>query len=328
VYDKQRGREVLDDSGKGNLIQIVEDFGDSEGFLRSADGAYEHNIWDGTTWDLDTADEIAVVERGPVRAVVQVKKKYGLARFIQRVILYSKIRRVDFELVLDWDGKDKMVKVSFPLSVSSPEATYEIPYGTIARPSIGEEHVAQKWVDVSDGDYGVSLLNDSRHGHDIRENVIRLSVLRSPTGPAYATDEEGVHEVGYSLYPHGGSWQEGDVMRRGYEFNYPLRAVVTTAHDGNLPPSYSFLQIEPENLIVSVLKRAEDSDDLILRFYETEGQACTGRIMLSEPLQVDAVHKVDLLEHGLEEVPTDGLRFVAEVGPYSIESFKLIKDMF
>lgn len=327
VIDKKNGREVLDNTGKGNLIQIIEDFGDSEGFLKSADGARDpHHKWTGKSWNVDSNPLIDVLEQGPVRATVQIKKKFGLARFTQNIILYSGIPKIDFDLIIAWNGKDKMIKVSFPLSISSPEATYEIPYGTINRPSIGEEHTAQKWVDISDNNYGVSLLNDSRYGYDVKDNVIRLSVLRSPSGPAFASDEKGFHVVRYSLFPHKSSWQEAQVMQMGYNLNNLLIAFQATVHKGNYPASYSFLKIEPENLILEVLKKTEDSNDLMVRFYETEGKSCTAKLTFSDPLTFDAVHKTDLIENGLEDIKTDGKSFQVPVGAYSIESFKLIKD--
>lgn len=116
-------------------------------------------------------------------------------------------------------------------------------------------------------------------------------------------------------------------MQKGYEFNNPLIAVTADLHKGNLPASHSFLEISPENLVVTVLKKAEDSDDLMLRFYETTGQACTAKVKISEFLGVDAIHKTDLLENELEDIPKINQGFEAKVGKYSIESFKLIKDL-
>jgi alpha-mannosidase len=220
-----------------------------------------------------------------------------------------------------------MVKIAFPLNVRSPQATYEIPYGTIQRPSIGEEHVAQKWVDISESEYGVSLLNDSRYGHDIKDNVIRLSVLRSPDKPVKATDEIGVHNIKYGLYPHSGNWQEANVTRRGYEFNYPLIALVDSVHNGDLPAVLSFIEIEPQNIVLTVLKRCEDSDDMMIRFYETNGENGMACIILSDYLSVDAVHKADLLENPLEDIQTNGKKFTVPVGKFAIESYKLIRDI-
>jgi alpha-mannosidase len=325
IYDKRNRREVLDSSRRGNLIQVIEDFGDSEGFLRSADGKVEtDHKWTGKTWDLDREAQIELIETGPARAVIQVKKKWELARFTSRIILNHRVPKIDFEIDIDWDGKNKMVKVAFPLAISSPEATYEIQYGNIRRPSRGEEHVAQKWVDVSDRDYGVSLLNDSRYGYDVKNNVIRLSLLRSPVSPAYLTDEIGVHTIRYSLSPHRSGWQDGDTVRRGYELNYPLFAHLTDSHAGELPPTHSFLSVEAENVIVEALKKAEDSDDLILRLYESEGRKTDTRVNWSQP--VDTVHAVDMLENASKEVAILGRGMQISVGAYSIESYKLIRD--
>lgn len=328
VFDKRFKREVLDATGRGNLIQIIEDFGDSEGFLMSPKGFGEYDLWTGKTWEVNDAAAIQLIESGPIRATWQIKKKFQLARFIQRVQLYAGIPRIDFELVLDWQGKNKMVKVAFPLSISSDSATYEIPYGTISRPSIGEEHVAQKWVDISNGQYGVSLLNDSRYGHDITPHTIRLSLLRSPDHPVAATEEQGVHHVKYALYPHAGDWRQAQTMRRGYEFNYPLIAITDENHPGDLPTSHSFMSIEPENLIISVLKKAEDSDDLLLRFFEIHGNNGAGKIILSQFIELDAVHKTDLLENELEVISHNNHQFELTIGRYSIESFKLIRDVY
>jgi alpha-mannosidase len=326
IIDKQNNREVLDKVATGNLIQIIDDFGDSEGFLLSSEGAREYNMWTGNTSNVNDYTEIELIESGPVRAIIQIKKKFQMARFIQRIYLYTGIERIDFELIIDWNGKNKMVKVAFPLNVQNDYATYEIPYGTIERPSLGEEQVAQKWVDISDEQYGVSVLNDSRYGYDVTKNTIRLSVLRSPDHPVESLDDKGIHQVKYALYPHKGNWREANVMQKGYEFNYPLIAINEGIHKGNLPAKHSFIEISPENLIVTVLKKAEDSDDLIIRFFETAGNKCTAKVKLSEFIGIDAVHKTDLLENELEDIPKDGQGFNVKIGKYSIESFKLIKD--
>jgi alpha-mannosidase len=326
VFDKTANREILREGRPGNLIQVTEDFGDSEGFLMSPKGFGEYPRWSGRTWNVDEAAEVRAVESGPARATLQVKSRFGLARFVQRIHLYPGIPLVDFELVLDWQGKNKMVKVAFPLGVSSDSATYEIQYGAITRPSVGEEHVAQKWVDVSEEGYGVSLLNDSRYGHDVEGSTVRLSVLRSPDHPVDASEEDGVHRVRYALYPHRGGWREAGTVRRGYEFNYPLVAVVGERHPGDLPETHAFLSAEPGNVVVSVLKKAERSDDLIVRFYETSGDPARARLRLSPFVRFDGVHEVDLLENELGVVPHRGPVIETDVGRHSIESIRLIED--
>jgi alpha-mannosidase len=326
IFDKRNRREALDQSHRGNLLQVIEDYGDSEGFLKSADGKIDTgHRWTGKTWNVEHDPQIRLIESGPVRAVIEVKKKWELARFTQRVILYPRIPRVDFELDMDWKGKDKMVKLAFPLSVSAPQATYEIPYGDIRRPSQGEEQTAQKWVDISNQGYGVSLLNDGRNGFDITDHTIRMSVLRSPTAPAYSTDETGTHSLRYALYPHRQGWQEASTVERGYELNAPLISHLASTHSGGLPPAHSFLKVEPKNVIVEVWKRAEDSpQQYILRMYESEGKRCAVKLTWAQP--VDAVHQIDLLENSTADLSTDGRGIQVPVSPYSIESFKLIDD--
>ena len=328
IFDKQNKREVLDRSSAGNLIQIIDDFGDSEGFLMSPDGKREYNIWTGAVSNLNDKAEIELVENGPVRATIQIKRKFNLARFIQRISIYPGIDRIDFETSIDWNGKNKMVKVAFPLNVRNDSATYEIQYGTIKRPSRGEEQVAQKWVDISEEQYGVSLLNDSRYGFDITPNTIRMSLLRSPDHPVESLDNRGTHQVKYALYPHRNGWRNAGVMQKGYEFNYPLIAVNEVAHKGSLPATHSFIEISPGNLIITALKKAEDSDDLVIRFFETTGNECIAKVRLSNFIDVDAVYKTDLLENELEDIPKTGPGFDVKVGRYSIESYKLIKDIY
>ncbi len=326
VFDKVGNREMLAQPGRGNLIQVLDDPGDSEGFFFSPEGREEHNIWDGPCADVVAEPQIRVIEEGPVRATVEVKKKHGLARFTQRVTLSRGIRRVDFGLDVKWRGNNKMVKMAFPLAVNAPEAAYEIPYGVIMRRSRGEEFAAQNWVDITQDNYGVSLLNDSRYGYDITPNTIRLSVLRSPDHPVAATEEAGVHRVKYALCPHGGSWQQAGIVRRGQEFNNPLIAVATTAHKGELPHSEAFLRVEPENVLVSALKKAEDSDDLMLRCYESIGTASTMKVTLSAALAADAVHGTDLLENSQSDLAVTPKGFEAPVGAWAIESYKLVRD--
>ena len=329
ITDKQNNREVLDRNSLGNIIQIIEDFGDSEGFLKSPEGKFEFNRWTGNVSELFDYTEIDLIENGPVRATIQIKKEYRLARFTQWIHLYRGIDRIDFEIAIKWHGKNKMVKVSFPLNVQSDSATYDIPYGTIKRASLGEEHVAQKWVDISDDHYGVSLLNDSRYGHDITKNTIRLSLLRSPSRQVEALDNQVIHRVKYALYPHKGSHPKANVMQKGYEFNYPLIAVTGNIQKGILPAKHSFVEISPANMIISTLKKAEDSDhDLVLRFYETEGTKSKAKIKFSPLMGIDAVHKTDLLENEIEKIPLNNNEIEVQVGKFSIESFRLIKDFY
>ena len=326
VHDKVNGRDVLASGGGGNAVQIHDDYGDSEGFLKSQDGREEHNVWAGPFETANTNPEIRLVENGPVRMVMEVKQRHGLARFAQRIILGRKVPRIEFEISVDWTGSEKMVKLAFPLAVSSPVCACEIPYGVITRASNGEECAAQNWVDISGEGYGVGLLNDGRYGHDITPGVIRLSLLRSPDHPVRATDEAGTHRLRYALQPHAGDWRDANLVRRGLEFNNPPIAVAVSPHEGGLPPAHSFVRVEPENVVLSALKKAEDSNDLVVRSYETQGAPCRAFFHFAKGLAFDAVHATNLLEESREALEAGPESYEAEVGAFSIESHRLIRD--
>jgi alpha-mannosidase len=172
-----------------------------------------------------------------------------------------------------------LLKAAFPLAASGAEATYEIPYGTIERPTTRNnsweqakfEVPALRWADLGDGTHGFGLINESKYGYDAKGNVLRLSLLRSPTWPDPEADR-GHHNFIYSLYPHSGDWKQALTVRRGYEVNYKLRAFQLPAHDGKLASQHSYVEVGGTNVVLTALKKAEDSDSLILRVYEFAGK--------------------------------------------------------
>ena len=242
------------------------------------------------------------------------------------MILYADTPQVNFEFHIDWHENYRFAKVAFPLNLSSHWATYEIPYGVIQRydHSLKEappenmelpprkweiadtakwEVSAQKWVDVSSlsSDYGVSLLNDSKYGFSFEQNTLRMSLLRGPrrgyrfTPESWADQSEepriGIHHIRYAIYPHRGDWRSAGTVRKGFEFNYPLQVVLEDPHDGELPSQHSFIEVSPENVILTAAKEAEDSEDMILRLYEAHGSDTEARIKFdrapSRVLQTD-----------------------------------------
>ena len=191
---------------------------------------------------LDKADEVKLIESGPLRAVIRVKKHFQNSTFVQDITMYAGVPRVDVKMQVDWHEKHILLKVAFPLSAHNDKATFEIPYGSIERPTTRNtpaeeakfEVPAQRWADLSDTKHGFSLLNDSKYGYDVKGNVLRLSLLRSPEWPDPHADE-GHHEFTYSLYPHAGNWRDAQTVRRGYELNYRLIAIRSHKHEGTLP---------------------------------------------------------------------------------------------
>lgn len=314
IWDKRAGREVLDSSG--NALQIFDDRPDA---------------WD--AWNIGLNEQypskfrkIEIVENGPVRVVLRVHHDYlkpGVKKshptedfpssfFTQDIILTDGLDRIDFQTNVEWWETKTMLKVAFPVTVNNTVATYEIPFGTIERSTTlldsldkGKWEVPSlRWVDLSDDVYGVSLLNESKYGHDIKGNVIRLSLLRSPVWPD-PTADRGDHAIRYALVPHAGDWKDNKSIQRGFEYNTPLLAVPTPIQEGTLPMSHSYVKLEPENLLLSSVKQDEHGEGAwIVQWVEIEGR--NSEAVLTLPKKIESVQKTDFLEGEGESVDFDG----------------------
>jgi len=332
LFDKRSRTEALapaetDTGGPKNIVcgNLLQAFHDKpkrwDAWNIDADFEKQH-------WDLDQADEVKLVEHGPLRAVIRVKKHFQHSTFIQDVTLYAGVPRVDVKMHADWHEKHILLKVAFPLSAHSAKATYEIPYGSVERPTTRDtpaeqsqfEVPALQWADISDAQHGFSLLNDCKYGYDAKGNVLRLSLLRSPEWPDPHADE-GEHEFTYSLYPHGGTWREAQTVRRGYELNYRLVVSQTERHEGPVPPRYSFVQIEPDNVVLTAVKKAEDDSALVLRFYEWAGRE--GDVTLHIPAGARSATEADLMERSMADVPLKGGTVTIHTKPYEIKTVKV-----
>jgi alpha-mannosidase len=314
IFDKLEKREVLAPLSQGNKLQLMEDIPD------------QWDAWNigytGRYWKLDKAESIELAKKGPVMASFKVDRSYlGFSKakrqptpyfpssfFTQEIILYEDIPRLDIEMKADWWEDHVLLKVAFPVDVENDKAIYEIPFAHIARPTARNtdwekarfEVPAIRWADLSDGEYGVSLLNDSKYGYDIKDNVMRMTLLRSPLWPDPLADR-GKHTFSYALYPHKGDWKEADTVLRGYEFNYPLHAVFSDSHPGEFPPSLSFFKASPSNIILVTVKKAEDRESLILRLYESEGMQTEALVEFFH--RPNKIYELDLMENRLHSVP-------------------------
>jgi alpha-mannosidase len=180
-------------------------------------------------------------------------------------------------------------------------ATYEIPYGSIQRATTRNnsweqaqfEVPAQCWADLSDTQHGFSLLNESKYGYDDKDNVLRLTLLRSPTWPDPDADR-GHQHFHYALYPHGGDWKQALTVRHGYEYNYKLKAMQVEAHTGSLPAEHPYITVTPENVVLTAVKKAEDADALIFRVYEWAGKS--GDVQIHVPKGATGATVTNLME--------------------------------
>ncbi|MDX1993074.1 MAG: alpha-mannosidase [bacterium] len=325
LYDKENEREVLPAGAIANQWLAFED--------RPTDwDAWDIDIhYDDRVWYADPAQSVQVVESGPLRATIEVQRQILNSRYTQRISFMHNSPRLDFETVIDWRERHILLKTAFPVDVLSPTATYEIQWGNVQRPTHRNtswdwarfETCAQKWVDLSEGGYGVSLLNDCKHGHDIRDNVIRLSLLRAPTDPDRQADQ-GEHRFTYSLFPHSGGWNE-QTIAAAYALNDPL-LVVPGATSGNTAGllASSFVATSSENIVIETVKQAEDGNGVIVRLYESQRKR--GEVVVTTAFTLADAEKVNLLEEPLEDAAVEedgrGVRF--HVRPYEIVTLRLI----
>ena len=275
-------------------------------------------------------DSTSLIENGPVRVVFRNNITFGESCFQRDIILYRHTKRIDFVYSGEWHEKHVLLKTAFPVNVTSTYATYEIAYGAVERTTHENttwdqaqfEVCGHRWADLSEGDYGVSLLNDCKYGYDIKGSTMRLSHLRAPAYPD-ATADDGRHEFTYALYPHRGSWQAGGTVKEAYSLNQPLRAISTDKEStGRLPAENGFVKCSAENAIIETIKAAEDgSGDLVIRVYEGFGQR--GPVTLSFFNNLEWAAECDLLENICEDVSYTKMGLDFYIKPYEIRTFRI-----
>jgi len=218
-----------------------------------------------------------------------------------------------------------MIKAAFPAAARNSRADFEVPFGAVSRPTDGAEVPALRWIDLTDesGSFGLSLLNDCKHGFDVKDNVLRLSVIHGPTYPDPEADR-GPQELLYSLYPHAGSWREAGTVRRGYELNTPLEARPAMIHSGYWPAAASFMKVEPENAVVSAFKKEYGYfyHGFILRFHEVFGKTAEVKLELPWPVRADEANLIDYTERAF---PLQAGRVSFTLKPYEIKTLKIYR---
>jgi alpha-mannosidase len=263
-----------------------------------------------------------------VSGSLRLVRRFSGSTLEQRIVIYSDIPRIDFITHVDWHEEHKVLKAAFPAAINSPNARYEVQFGNLERPTHTStswdfarfEVCGHKWADLSEGDYGVSLMNDCKYGYHITENLMRLTLLRAATDPD-PTADIGEHDFTYSLYPHQGDYKDGGVVRAGYELNVPLRTLVTAVHSGLLPPQLSMFALGADGVVLDTVKKAEDDDSVILRFYEAHNGR--GRVTLSTQLLVKEASECDLMEREIGKLDAEQGAVRFDIAPFEIKTIKL-----
>jgi len=320
IYDTVQEREVL--NGNGNILETYED------------RPYQYDAWEISPyyrekkWILNHETEIKVIEQGPVRICLEFTYKYLNSIIVQKVFVYQNSRRIDFVTDVDWKEEHILLKAAFPVDIVSQKATYEIQFGAVERPTHTNtswdtakfESCAQRWADVSEPNYGVSLLNDSKYGYDIHDNIIRLTLLRSPTFPN--SQDIGKHHFTYSLYPYIGSWQKAMVTKEAYDLNTGFYSTVIGKTDSKLSNIYSFINCNTPGIIIETIKQEEDGDNIIVRAYESFGNRTKASFKLDNKY---SIWECNMLEQEEKEVCHEEEEFTIEFKPFEIKTFKMMQ---
>lgn len=319
LFDRVNRREAL--AGLGNQLWAYTDI-PRDWQAWDVDASYER---EGQPLPAEAPPE--VVEAGPVRAGLRVRRRLGQSTIEQTYWLWDSSPRLDVETRVDWQERRTFLRALFPLNVRAHEAWFETAFGAVARPTHRNTSWDQarfevpglRFADLSESGYGVSLLNDGKYGHSVAGNTLGLSLLRGPIYPDPHADR-GEHHFTYSLYPHAGDWRNG-TLREAHDLNAPLQAVVVEAA-GSAPSERRLIGVSHPALRLSCLKRAGRGDGLVLRCYEAHGSRGSATFDL-DGLGTSRAQRVNLMEDPVLETSMDGGRLATEFAPYQVLSFAL-----
>lgn len=316
LYDKVQQREIL--RGKGNMLRAHVDRG----------GYFE--AWDITedierkVYPVNQVEEMVLTEDGPVRKTLKITKQFRSSRITQWIHIYEDCPRIDFDTKADFQEKQMLLKAGFDVDVDAALATYDISMGNIQRETTRNdsfekakfEVLTHKYMDLSEDDHGIAILNDGKYGCDIKGNRMRITLIKTAGFPDESQDL-GLHEFCYSLYPHKGNEKEAHVREEAYLLNQPLETI-----QGETTMISQPVICQEDGVMLETLKMAEDGTGVILRFYEHHGM--NHEMNVQWKLPVKKAYRCDILERPTgEKLPMVGEGFLLTVKPYEIVTVKL-----
>lgn len=319
IYDKECDREVLKAGEKGNLLRMYED------------KPMHYDCWDidmyysEKYWDAEKADKIQWIEEGPVRATLEIQRTISNSVIKQEIHFYADSRRIDFSTWVDWKEHQHLLKVHFPVNIHSDEATFEVQFGNLKRKIHGNtswdearfESCGQKWMDISEGHYGVSLLNDCKYGYSAKDSNIALTLIKSGIEPNKTADQEE-HVFTYALYPHKEMWSAAGTVQEAYKLNQPAYAT-----KGELKNTgKSFISTDKDNIIIETVKPAENGDGMIVRLYDCENSLTKVTLTFAEGM-LESVEECNLMEEKEADIEACGNSFTVSVKPYEIKTYRV-----
>lgn len=303
--------------------------------------AYEDKPFAYDAWNIDatyrdkpspvcdeaTVTRYTVTENGPVRASIVVERQFRNSRITQTIRLWAHSARVEFLTELDWHEHQTLLKAHVPAAVLASRATYEIPFGAIERPTHTNtswdaakfEVCGHKWADLSEGDFGVSLLSDTKYGYDARESTLSLTLVKSGIYPDPEADQ-GEHRFTYALLPHTGDWRN-ETVDEAHALCYPLLARFAPKNPkAALETTYELVSVDDQGLVIETVKQAEsDKNALTIRLYEalqTRGEAT-----LTFGFELARAYETNAVEKNPVPVPFRGNTLIFPYRPFELKTF-------
>lgn len=305
LYDKENKREVVKEGERLNRLIVCDDT-----------PHVDYDAWETAeyledkAWAVSDVISFGILNEGG-RCGLGITKKFMDSVITQKIYLYENSRRIDVVNDIDWHNEHLILKALFPVNANTQKATYEVQFGNVERSTHKNtswdaakfEVCAHKWADISDGGYGLSVLNDCKYGYSADGSTLKLTLLKSPTWPNNEADK-GKHEFTYSLLPHKGDYKTGETVKEGYKLNQPVLVESISAQTGVLPSEFSMIRCSEDNVIIETVKKAESTDDVIVRMYEAHNSQCTLR--LETGFDFEKVYLCDLLENDICPIEADG----------------------
>ncbi|MDR0475508.1 MAG: glycosyl hydrolase-related protein, partial [Treponema sp.] len=329
IFDKQAKREIL--SGIGNELQIFEDR------PRICDAWEIEATIDLKKETINKIVSVKVIETGPLFTRVRFVWAYNKSKITQDLVIYTMHKRIDFKTEVDWQERSKLLKAAFPVNIRSVTARYDIQYGSLERNTTRStswdeaqfEVAAHQWADYSETGFGIALMNDSKYGYDIKEGVMRLSLLKSAESPDPEADR-GLHQFTYSLYAHTDPWHESDLIPLAWDLNDPLTAttgknglsdlIAITAQGEGRSSRPSAQSKAPPCVALDALKKSEDGKELIIRLHEIHGGR--GKLKIEFKVPVSGWSEANLMEEPQGKFRQARL-IRREILPFEIVTFRV-----
>ncbi|MBO5937448.1 MAG: alpha-mannosidase [Clostridia bacterium] len=324
VYNKKENYEALSESIRLAVFHDVESYAWPSWEVKLADMSRAPYMY-------PAAARITAEENGPVLCRIRIERKAGKSTFTQIISLDSESDYVSVENEIDWREEASMLKAEFRLKAENENADYDIGFGYTQRKTNTErlfEVPAQKWAGITDGKNGngTAIFSDSRTGWDKPDSsTLRLTCIHTPLNN-YRWEcsqhllDLGINRFGFAVYPHSGNTER--IIAKADEFCQKMHTFVTDKHSGELSDMYSAVKINTDKVRVSAVKKAQESDDIIVRVCEYTGECCENTV-LEFPFEIAEAYEVRGDEMVIGSVPAKGNKLVFDMGKNEIRSFAL-----